>query len=73
MRMLFTVDAFIHRNGELYFELHRGTYTTQAALKHHNRLCEFLLRDAEMLCTLAHVIGGGNSDSIHSRDNWLDH
>lgn len=36
--------------GELYFEYHRGTYTSQAANKKHNRYCEFLLRDAEMLC-----------------------
>jgi len=35
--------------GELYFELHRGTYTSQAANKRANRECEFLLRDAEWL------------------------
>lgn len=35
--------------GELYFELHRGTYTSQAANKKQNRVCEFLLRDAEWL------------------------
>ncbi len=39
--------------GELYFELHRGTYTTQALAKRMNRLCEFLLRDAEALCCLS--------------------
>ncbi|MEP0765677.1 MAG: alpha-mannosidase [Fimbriimonadia bacterium] len=38
--------------GELYFELHRGTYTTQATNKKHNRKCELLLRDAEMLASL---------------------
>ncbi|MEQ1934707.1 MAG: alpha-mannosidase, partial [Fimbriimonadaceae bacterium] len=37
-------------SGELYFEYHRGTYTTQANNKKHNRACEFLLRDAELLC-----------------------
>lgn len=36
--------------GELYFEMHRGTYTSQAANKRDNRRCEFLLRDAEWLC-----------------------
>lgn len=36
--------------GELYFEYHRGTYTSQANNKKHNRYCEFLLRDAELLC-----------------------
>lgn len=35
--------------GELYFEYHRGTYTSQAANKRFNRLTEFLLRDAEWL------------------------
>jgi alpha-mannosidase len=35
--------------GELYFELHRGTYTSQAANKKANRETEFLMRDAEWL------------------------
>lgn len=35
--------------GELYLELHRGTYTSQAANKKSNRESEFLLRDAEWL------------------------
>ena len=35
--------------GELYLELHRGTYTSQAANKKGNRMSEFLLRDAEIL------------------------
>lgn len=35
--------------GELYFELHRGTYTTQANNKKKNRVCEFLVRDLELL------------------------
>ncbi len=37
--------------GELYLELHRGTYTSQAANKKSNRTSEFLLRDAEWLAT----------------------
>ncbi len=36
-------------SGELYLELHRGTYTSQAAAKKGNRTSEFLLRDAELL------------------------
>lgn len=39
--------------GELYFELHRGTYTTQANNKRNNRKAEFLLREIEHLATLA--------------------
>jgi alpha-mannosidase len=35
-------------NGELYFEMHRGTLTSQAATKVGNRRCEALLREAEL-------------------------
>ncbi|PID29439.1 MAG: hypothetical protein CSB55_01870 [Candidatus Cloacimonadota bacterium] len=38
--------------GELYLELHRGTYTTQALMKKHNRYLEQYLRDAEFLSVL---------------------
>lgn len=40
-------------SGELYLELHRGTYTSQAANKQGNRRSEFLLRDAELLACFA--------------------
>ena len=43
-------------NGELYLEYHRGTYTTQARNKRANRKAEFLLHDAEFLCTYASLI-----------------
>jgi alpha-mannosidase len=36
--------------GELYFEYHRGTYTSQARTKRGNRRCEQALHDAEFLC-----------------------
>lgn len=39
--------------GELYFELHRGTYTTQANNKRNNRHQEVMLHDIEYLATLA--------------------
>lgn len=39
--------------GELYFELHRGTYTSQAANKRYNRKVEILLHNVEFLCVLA--------------------
>jgi alpha-mannosidase len=38
--------------GELYLEMHRGTYTSQANTKWWNRKLEYQLRDAEMLSTL---------------------
>jgi alpha-mannosidase len=36
-------------DGELYFEYHRGVYTSQAFVKRGNRVCEQLLHDAEFL------------------------
>lgn len=39
--------------GELYFEYHRGTYTTQAANKCDNRRGEELLHNVEFLATVA--------------------
>ena len=44
-------------NGELYFEYHRGTYTTQARTKRGNRACETLLQDTEFLCSLSWLDG----------------
>ena len=44
-------------NGELYLELHRGTYTSQARNKRENRKCEFLLHDAEFLAAWASAHG----------------
>ncbi|NXS58299.1 MA2C1 mannosidase, partial [Brachypteracias leptosomus] len=39
--------------GELFLELHNGTYTTQAQIKKGNRECERMLHDVEVLSTLA--------------------
>lgn len=47
-------------SGELYLELHRGTYTTQAETKAGNRRSEHLLREAELWSTAAAV--GGRYD-----------
>jgi alpha-mannosidase len=43
--------------GELYLEFHRGTYTSQARTKQHNRRSELLLREAEWLDAWAHTLG----------------
>ncbi|MCD4823168.1 MAG: alpha-mannosidase [Phycisphaerae bacterium] len=45
-------------DGELYLEMHRGTYTSKAILKKYNRQCEFLVRDAEILASFAGLAGG---------------
>lgn len=39
--------------GEMYLEYHRGTYTTQAAIKRGNRRSEVLMRDLEKFATTA--------------------
>ena len=46
-------------NGELYLELHRGTYTTQSRNKRANRRSEFLLHDAEFLAAQAALLDAG--------------
>ncbi|MCI1748932.1 MAG: glycosyl hydrolase-related protein [Acidipropionibacterium sp.] len=43
--------------GELYLELHRGTFTSHAREKRANRRAEHLLREAELWWTLAAVRG----------------
>ncbi len=42
--------------GELYLETHQGCYTSQAAVKFYNRLCERLLGNVEMLGALNAVL-----------------
>lgn len=39
-------------DGELYLEMHRGTFTTKALLKAYNRHLEYLARDAELISVL---------------------
>lgn len=48
---------FVTWYGELYFELHRGTYTTQANNKKYNRKQEVMMHDLEYLATLASLSG----------------
>ena len=42
--------------GELYFEMHRGTYTSQAKTKAGNRRSEILLGEVELWSTLAAAV-----------------
>ncbi|KAJ3513202.1 hypothetical protein NMY22_g15114 [Coprinellus aureogranulatus] len=44
-------------HGELYLEFHRGTYTSHGSIKKGNRHSEVLLRDVELLASLASVSG----------------
>jgi alpha-mannosidase len=47
-------------SGEMYLELHRGTYTTQARTKQGNRRSEHLLREAELWSATAAWRGLGD-------------
>ncbi|KAK7729560.1 Glycoside hydrolase, 38 vacuolar alpha mannosidase [Botryosphaeria dothidea] len=62
---------FVTWYGELYFELHRGTYTTQANNKRNNRSSEILLHDIEYLATLASIkdlVKGGKSSYRYPKE-----
>jgi alpha-mannosidase len=45
-------------SGEMYLEFHRGTYTSQVAMKRGNRHTEHLLREAELWAATAAVRTG---------------
>ncbi|KAI9927782.1 Glycoside hydrolase, 38 vacuolar alpha mannosidase [Aspergillus wentii] len=59
---------FVTWYGELYFELHRGTYTTQANNKRNNRKSEFVLRDLEYLATLASLTDSSGKYQYPKKD-----
>jgi alpha-mannosidase len=56
--------------GELYFELHRGTYTTQAANKRDNRRSEEALHDVEFLALLAFLLKGARYPQTEINQLW---
>ena len=43
-------------NDEMYYEFHRGTYTSQANVKKNNRKGELFLRKTEIACTMAKIL-----------------
>ena len=65
---------FVTWYGELYFELHRGTYTTQANNKLNNRKSEIMLHDLEYLGALASIkdVLGGKGGSYKYPKKDLD-
>ncbi len=56
--------------GELYFQAHRGTYTSQARTKLGNRQSEFALHDAEFWGTIAYILNGHSFSPGHLRPAW---
>ncbi len=56
--------------GELYVTCHRGTYTTQAAVKKGNRRAEHILRAWEMLAAMAAFTGRAEYPAGELEKNW---
>ncbi|MGM1050026.1 MAG: alpha-mannosidase [Bacillota bacterium] len=59
--------------GDLYLELHRGTYTTHGRNKRHNRRAEMLYREAELWNTLAApAMADGQIQEVNTtlHDGW---
>lgn len=56
--------------GELYFQGHRGTYTSQARTKAANRRAELALREAELWCCAARVLIGYPFEAKTLADAW---
>jgi len=46
-------DNYAKWQGEIYYERHQGTLTSQAKNKLYNRKCELMLRDCEFISVLA--------------------
>ena len=76
-----TPDAFFDRlaasaadlaviEGELYFEYHRGTYTSQAEAKRLNRLVEGRLQTVEYLAAATALAGGAPPDRHAIEGLW---
>lgn len=54
-------------DGELYLEMHRGTFTTKSEIKRYNRMLEFKLRNAEIL-SVARMCNGVSYPSDEIRN-----
>ena len=57
-------------SGELYLEMHRGTYTSIAKNKRNNRKSEFLYQSAEALSAFDAVLLGGKYERDTFDKNW---
>lgn len=57
-------------NGELYFEFHRGTYTSQAINKKLNRQFELRFRKNEMIKSLLTILNNNAGDNETMNEMW---
>ena len=56
--------------GELYFQAHRGTYTSQAKTKKGNRKSEFALREAEFWLTVSQKLANDKYPYVKLEGLW---
>jgi len=71
-RTVAETDQYVHTwDGELYLEYHRGTYTSQAAIKRWNRKLELMIRETEWLSAMRSVgiLGGAQREEA----SWPDY
>lgn len=57
-------------SGELYLEMHRGTYTSIAKNKKHNRMCEFAYQQAEQQSVLAGILCNTDYPAERLHKGW---
>lgn len=58
--------------GELYFERHRGTYTTQAKSKYFNRKMENTLRECEFALSLDNILNDSSYPCERLEEIWRE-
>ncbi|MBD0381850.1 alpha-mannosidase [Paenibacillus sedimenti] len=64
-------DQYVHTwDGELYLELHRGTYSSQAYNKRMNRKLELLYRDTEFMQVLGGLLDDTFVPSAELNQGW---
>jgi len=66
-RKLETLDVDHVHSGELYLETHQGTYTTQGAIKRHNRVVERQLHEVEALAVFT-----DNDSRLELEQHWRE-
>ncbi|MBQ6863916.1 MAG: alpha-mannosidase [Clostridia bacterium] len=69
-RMEQHADALPVWDGELYYENHRGTFTSQGFVKKNNRKGEILLRNAELVSTLASLAVAHGYEQEKLEETW---
>ena len=57
-------------NDEMYYEFHRGTYTSQAFVKKSNRKGELALRETEMAASLSEMLLKGEYPMEEITESW---